>query len=437
MKKGLKLSIIFSLLINILLLFNLNSISKTQAQEKIKIEFWYGLTGFLGETVQEKIDTFNASQDKYEVIGVSQGDYSESYQKLQGAIASGKAPGVVLLDDYQFIPLAQRQVLMPLDELLTAHENAQVDDFVDVFWQQSDVNGQHYGIPTVAGSQIFYYRKDIFEEANISSDVMNDWETFYEAVKELTLKDDNGNVERWGWMPMWGSYNLIDSALSNGASYLSEDGRTVTINSPEWVESWDYFRKAIFDDEIMTFHHGGQGWEYWYRTIDDVHNGLAAGYIGSSGDGGDLDFDIIGAHVQPGWKGEKTKAQTGAGMMVVPMILSDEEKAAAVEWMLYFTNTENTADWAMKTGYVPVRDSVMELEYFQQHLEKNTALAASLEQTTTSTITFYDPTGGEIHAALEIAADQVMIENIPAQDALDEAQVTAQNALDDYYADNE
>ena len=41
-----------------------------------------------------------------------------------------------------------------------------------------------------------------------------------------------------------------------------------------------------------------------------------------------------------------------------------------------------------------------------------------------------DPTGERYMMLLKIAADKVEIENIPAQEALDEAQKTAQEALD-------
>ena len=41
-----------------------------------------------------------------------------------------------------------------------------------------------------------------------------------------------------------------------------------------------------------------------------------------------------------------------------------------------------------------------------------------------------DPTGGAIYDALTVAADQVELENIPAQKALDTAQKIAQQALD-------
>lgn len=73
-----------------------------------------------------------------------------------------------------------------------------------------------------------------------------------------------------GWEPMWGADNMIDAAFSNGASIFNEDGTQVTINSPEWVEVWEAFRTWIHDDKTMAIHSGGQGWEYWYATIDDV-----------------------------------------------------------------------------------------------------------------------------------------------------------------------
>ena len=41
-----------------------------------------------------------------------------------------------------------------------------------------------------------------------------------------------------------------------------------------------------------------------------------------------------------------------------------------------------------------------------------------------------DPTGGKVMDALSIAADKVEIEGISAKEALDEAQKTAQKALD-------
>ena len=54
-----------------------------------------------------------------------------------------------------------------------------------------------------------------------------------------------------------------------------------------------------------------------------------------------------------------------------------------------------------------------------------------LQQASHGSILPEDPTGGKVIDALTIAADKVEIEGISAKEALDEAQETAQKALDE------
>ena len=62
------------------------------SKDTVEIEFWYGLGGTLGETVESLIAEFNASQDEVQVKGVAQSSYGETSQMLQAAIASGDVP---------------------------------------------------------------------------------------------------------------------------------------------------------------------------------------------------------------------------------------------------------------------------------------------------------------------------------------------------------
>lgn len=84
----------------------------------------------------------------------------------------------------------------------------------------------------------------------------------------------------------------------------------------------------------------------------------------------------------------------------------------------------------MGTGYVAVRESTQEVEEFKSYAEENPQALVPLQQASHGTPALQDPTGGKILDALSIAADKVELENVPAQEALDEAQKTAQEALD-------
>lgn len=395
-------------------------------KEPVEIEFWYALGGKLGENVEALIKEFNASQDGIIVKGVVQGNYDESQQKMQAAIASKKVPAAVLTQNNDW---ARKGYFAELDAFIAADSDFNKEDFIPAFLEQGVVDGKQYFLPMYGTTQVMYYRKDMLEKAGLTEDVFNTWESLADAAAKMTVKNGN-KTEIFGWMPMWGRENMMDAALSRGGRILSEDGNTVMIDSPEWIETWEQFRKWIHEEKIMGIHSGGQGWEYWYKTIDDVMQGRAAGYTGSSGDQGDLDFNIVAAHTQPGWANHAPAPIAQALMAGIPALASDEQKQAAYEWLTFFSNTKNTAKWSINTGYIAVRSSALEDPDYKAFSEQNPQIKVPLIQAQSASSAFIDPTGGKIDDALKIAADKVQIENVPAADALKEAQKKAQEELD-------
>lgn len=398
-----------------------------ESGKPVEIEFWYGLGGKLGDNMKAKIDAFNASQDEVIVTGIAQADYTETEQKLQAAIASNNVPAAVLSANADW---ARKGYYAPLDELIAAEPDFNGDDFVQTFLEGGKVDGKQYFLPMYGSTQIMYYRQDLFKEHGIDPASLTTWEALGEAAAKMT-KQEGGKTTVYGWEPMWGEANMTDAVLSRGGSILSEDGKTVTIDSPEWIDTWEQFRKWIHEDKIMRIHSGGQGWEYWYKTIDDVMKGQAAGYTGSSGDQGDLDFKVVAAMEQPGWAGMGAgKPVAGASQAGIPAKATPEQQQAAFKWFMYFMKSENTADWSMKTGYIAVRQSALEDPAFKAFSAKNPQISVPLQQASHASMPFQDPTGGKITDALKVAADQVQINNMPAEQALKEAQATAQSALD-------
>lgn len=393
-------------------------------KKKIEIEFWYGLGSVAGQTMEEIIKDFNSSQDKIVVKGVSQASYSDTYKKLQAAIASKTAPAVYISS--QLFDEAQKGIIAPLDDLIKS-SNLKTDDYLEVFIEPAKINGKYYALPAYGTTQVIYYRKDVLQEAKLDpKEVFKSWENVYKASKKVQQL----GLVKYGHLPMWGPNNLNDIALSNGGRYLNEDKTKVLINSKEFVEAWEFIRKQIHQYKVTKINSGGQGWEYWYRTIDDVMKKNAMSYTGSSGDKGDLDFTKLDSIKQPGLNGNPPRPNAGALFMAVPKIVSKEQKEAAFEWMKYFSSPEVSAKWSMKIGYIPVRKSAINVKEYKEFLKKNPYAKVPYEQALNASPTFEDPTKGIINDALRIAADKVELENIPAKKALDEAQKKAQKALD-------
>ncbi|MDR1949793.1 MAG: extracellular solute-binding protein [Spirochaetaceae bacterium] len=406
------------------------------ASKPVEIEFWYGLGGFLGETMESIIQTFNESQNEVHVTGVQQSSYSETAQQIQAAVAAKQVPATALFDIFTMNIFAENGVTEALDSRIAAAPDFNKGDIIPSFLSYCvNSKNQIMGLPAYGTTQVMYYRLDAFRDAGIDPErAFVNWESLAEAAAKMTRRE-NGKVVFYGWEPMGGSYCMVDIAFSNGARVVSEDGRTALLNTPEWIESWESVRRWIFEDQIMRIYWGGDGWEYWYKTIDDVMLGRAAGYVGSSGDQGDLDFSILAAHIQPGFGSHPPSPGAECQSLVVLSGASEEQKEAGFKWIRYFNSAEVTARFCMKTGYIPVRSSSMDTAEFKAYVADHPQALVPLKQAEIARKSFMDFTGGRINTAVQDACELVQIENVPAALALAEAQRTAQAALDEYWAE--
>ena len=396
--------------------------------EKTTVEFWYAGGKTAVGVIQDIVDKYNESQDRYEVKTVTQADYSETYQKLQAAIAGNAAPDLVLLQPSAARTLDEKNLLTDLNEYTEKDSTFNKDDLITAFYNQgTDEDGKQFALPAYGTTQVLYYNVQAFKDAGIDPESIQTWQDLGDAATKIKA---TGKYE-YGWEPMWGPDNLIDAAFSNGASVFSEDGKKVTINSQEWLDVFEQFRKWIHEDKTMTIHSGGQGWEYWYATIDDVIQNKAGGYTGSSGDQADLDFNVVQAMEQPAWS-NNTKSQPTATALTMSVLnsSSDAEKQGAYEFLRYFMSVDSQVTWNTSVGYVAVNKQIMEDDTYQAFLKDHPQAAVPFNQADHASLYPVDPTNGQVYDALKIAADKVEIDNVSAKDALDEAQKTAQAALD-------
>jgi multiple sugar transport system substrate-binding protein len=403
------------------------------------IDFWYGLGGGLGEAMEAAIKSFNESQNDVVVTGIQQSEYGETARQIQAAIAANQVPSSALFGVHDLDMFMKRGgILERLDDYIAAYPDFNKSDIVQSFFAYClNEKNEVYGLPAYGTTQIIYYRIDTLRDAGADPDeVFKTWQSLAEFSARVAKKE-RGETVFYGFEPMGSEANLPDVARSNGARFLSEDGKTALFNTKEWIEAFESMRKWLHEDEIMGIHYGGQGWEYWYKTIDDVMQGRAAGYLGSAGDQGDLDFSIVAAHVQPGFGNHPPKPYAD---IVTLGILADAPKAqkeAAFKWLAYFSSAPATAQWAMRTGYIPVRSSSVNVPEYAAFIKERPQAVVPLRQAEIAQKSFMDPTGNKINTAIADACELVVLENVPAVQALAELQRTAQVALDEYWAEKD
>ncbi|MBQ9346110.1 MAG: extracellular solute-binding protein [Oscillibacter sp.] len=407
--------------------------TRTEASEAgTEIAFWYA-AGATGAAVMEEIvDGFNRSQEQYRVKTRVFGSYTEITNQVQAAIATGTAPDVVVLERDVSLDFHNRGLTADLTEVFAGDPRFAPERFLSVYYDQGIApDGCLYAMPLYGATQVLYYNKAAFRAAGIDPESVRTWQDLSEAAKTIQA----AGLCQYGWEPMWGYENMLDAALSNGGTVFSEDGRTVTVNTPEWVEVWEAFRRWLHEERTMRIHSGGLGWEYWDYTRLDALEGRAGGYTGSSGDQADVDFDIVGMLEQPGWKiGDQAQPEAKALLMNVLTASARERRQGAYALVRTLADVPAQARWSIGTGYIAVNQGVLEDESYQSYLADHAYVRIPLNQSTHAAVYPADPTGGVLRDALIRAADRVQIENLSAQDALDEAQRTAQRALDSVLA---
>lgn len=412
----------------------------TASNEPVEIEFWHALGGSLGDGLNEIMTDYNASQTQYVIKPVVIGSYSEIDEKLQAAYAADQVPALVAGGSYNLF--ASKGLVSSFEDYMpSTYDKA---DVVGGFLKAATIDGKLMVAPAYGTSQVLYVNKAVLKEAGKTVADLSSWQAIADMSSTIIGEDTNKDKISYVWEPMWGAGNIEDMARSNGAQFLSEDGKTVLINSPEWVSVLEQVRVWLHDDGIMKIHSGGQGWEYWYKTMDDWVYGKSLGYTGSPGDyviameainkaiseGYKNEFAVV--H-QPGWGSNDPAPYFSSLMYFIPndSNLTEEQKKGAADFVTFATSTDNTAKFAIATGYAAVRKSVLDLPSYKEYLASNPDADVALKQIDLYAVPeFIDPTGGSILTALSEAVDKVEIENMSAQEALDMAAEKAQKELD-------
>jgi len=407
--------------------------------EPTVLEFWHALGGDLGRYFTVFTNEFNAMETHFQVKEVIIGSYDELNTALHASFAAGIPPQIIAGGDGHMFH--RMGLVEPLEPHLS--DEFHLDDILGGLMAALTIDGQMVFAPAYATSQILYFNKLVLEESGHSVEDLSSWQTLVAmAPNVMGISTGEGRSIQHVWKPMSGVGNMVDAVQSAGGSILSADGLTATVNSEYWFDVLESFRGWLHDESIMGIHVGGQGWEFWYRTMDDWVYGLALGYTGSPGDyiialdavREAIDEGIrneFGMTVQPGWRNNPPRPSYSALLYFLPRTGVTENYAAAARFVEYTITTENTARFAIATGYVPVRRSVLYLEAYQEFLENNPYADIPLIQVDRYAVPqFIDPTGGAIWTVLADAIAQIQVENAPVQATLDNANERIQRELD-------
>jgi ABC-type sugar transport system permease subunit/ABC-type glycerol-3-phosphate transport system substrate-binding protein len=171
-------------------------------------------------------------------------------QKLMTSIVGNVSPDAVHQDRFSVADWASRGAFRPLDDLIERDRGKDPltpvrEQYYPSAWEEGSYGGKIYAIPTSGDNRALYYNRKIFREkadalrrAGLDPDrPPRTWSELLAYGRALTEHNKDGTLKVAGFMPNYGNSWLYMYAFQNNASFLSEDGRTCTMNTPETLEA--------------------------------------------------------------------------------------------------------------------------------------------------------------------------------------------------------
>ncbi|HEY0867658.1 MAG TPA: ABC transporter substrate-binding protein, partial [Fimbriimonas sp.] len=225
------------------------------------------------------IREFEKRHPDVRVRTLSMGAGRMSPQKLMTSIVGNVPPDVINQDRFTISDWASRGAFMPLDGLIQKDLarndplTPKPEQYYPAVWKEASFGGKVYGIPTSADNRILFWNKARFRArakqlraAGLDPNrPPRTWSELLSYSKALTEYDKNGNLKNAGFLPNFGNVWLYMYAFQNNASFMSEDGRTCTLYTPEAEEALKFIVDG-YDlvggyERALAFQSGFQGGE--------------------------------------------------------------------------------------------------------------------------------------------------------------------------------
>lgn len=266
---------------------------------------------------------------------------SNATNKLIVQVAGNTAPDVAFVDSSAVTEFGSRNALVNLDNYMAGSPTSQASEFVPAFLQMNQYQGSTYGLPYDGETTAMFYRKDLFDAAGLTYPTKDwTWDEFQSDAQKLT----NTAQKQYGFaiFAPESEYYWEPFLWQAGGHLTSEDGNSVAFNSPQGIQSADFY--VGLKQYSPPDYYGQTSWDGRVAFA----TGKVAMYEAGSWFGGEMNSSF--PQIKGKWdvvplpSGPAGCATTVAGDSLV-MFSQSKNQDAAWLWMQYLTQPDNMKAW--------------------------------------------------------------------------------------------
>ena len=319
--------------------------------EPLTITLWHTRgAGANGTEMDRVVKEFNETNEYGITVEAEYiGGYSTIMPKALTSIASGNNPVLIMSSAQNMTTLMSKGVLADMTAYIE-RDSFDMSVFPQALMKYSYYDDEIVTLPYLVSTCIFVYNRALFDKAGV--DVPTTVDELVAAGEAIYAKT---GVQAFG-MPIDPTY-MQDALLHSlsGVGIIDEDGVTTScLTNGSFVQLADDWRSWIEAGWCKAPNITSTNTD----LLEAFYQGKLASFLVSSGSlqnivdqcSGTIDLDVA---YMPGYNGCATNIG-GANIAIIQKNHTDQEVAAAWEFLKFLMSDEQLAQNAVNTGYLPV-----------------------------------------------------------------------------------
>ena len=385
------------------------------------------VSGVEGDALKQAARDYESQTGTH--INIAEFPYTNLFEKeLIDLKARTGAYDLIMLDDPWFPRFAGEQLLTDLTPLLQQRGQSGPDsDFVETsvaLCRHPYQTGALYALPYVGNSQLFFYRKDLFEKHSLKQPAT--WQDVLTAAKTINEQENSGG-KVYGYVMRAAQGNAAVADFmpifwAFGGEMFDASGKP-TVNSPEGIAALQFMLElgkysppgyASFNADDVGAHllQGTAAmsinWPAWISSFADATKSKVIGK---------MEFTTLPGASRPG------QAEIGNWLIAIPR--DSQNTGAAMDFLLWATGAEQMRRSAQR-GNPPTRKSLF---HDAELVAKNPAYRAQLRSLESSRPRPRTPYWNEIENAFGIFLSKANSGDLTPAEAMNQANAEIEKIL--------
>ena len=336
---------------------------------RIVIELWHSQQRQNKDALEAVVARFNAANPNYEVRLSNLGSYTTLFQKLRAAVQAKSLPDLGIAYESMVVEFMQADAVADLGPYLDHPEHGlskeEQEDIFPTFLKSNrypEFGDKLLSFPFTKSLLMLYYNAEILRAAGHKQPPAT-WNEFLQQCRDVKAKT--------GKTPF--AYSRDPSSfdsmiMSRGGELAPDAGARSGLGSPQAVQTLAMLQTLVKEGLATVIP---------FESDDDrlyFSRGKCAFILRSSTTRSYMRKDIVDEQGRDRFEWSMACPPVGEGHPKLTVLYggnivmfksTPERQRGAWEFIRFFVSPEATAEWSVKTGYLPVRRSAAETKTLQ------------------------------------------------------------------------